>query len=219
MAEVCLIVGAGPGIGQACAMTFAHAGYDIALAARRPERLSAAAAEVAQKTGRVARGYSSDTGDEAALNKLVADVRIAQGDPAVLIFNAASAKMGRPTTIPPQRLADEFRANVLGALVLAEQVAPAMKAAGRGTILITGGGFAQEPSADYASLSMCKAALRNLTYTLAQELGGSGIHVATVTVHGFVQTGTHYDPDRIAQNYLRLHRQPKGHFDIEFVYK
>lgn len=219
MAEVCLIVGAGPGIGRACALTFARAGYDIALASRRPERLSSIAAEVAQKTGRIARGYSADAGDEATLNKLVADVRLAQGDPAVLIFNAASAQMGRPTTIPPQRLAEEFRANVLAALVLSEQVAPAMKAAGRGTILLTGGGFAQEPAADYASLSMCKAALRNLTYTLAQELGGAGIHVATVTVHGFVQTGTHFDPERIALHYLGLHQQAKGHFDIEVVYK
>jgi NAD(P)-dependent dehydrogenase (short-subunit alcohol dehydrogenase family) len=219
MAEVCLIVGAGPGIGQACARTFARAGYDIALASRRPERLNSAVSEVVTQTGRRAKAFGANAGDESSLVKLVSDVRAALGDPSILIFNAAGATMGRPTTIPPARLLEEFRANVVGALILAEQVAPAMKAAGRGTILLTGGGFAQEPSSDYASLSLCKAALRNLTYSLAQELGGAGIHVATVTVHGFVQTGTHYDPERIAQNYLRLHRQPKGNFEIEAVYK
>ena len=94
-----------------------------------------------------------------------------------------------------------------------------MREAGHGTILFTGGGFAHEPSAPYASLSSDKAALRNLTYSLAQELGGYGIHVATVTVYGFLQVGTHFDPQRIAETYVQLHRQPRGHFDIEVTYK
>ncbi|MGB0955531.1 MAG: SDR family NAD(P)-dependent oxidoreductase [Panacagrimonas sp.] len=218
MAEVCLIVGAGPGIGRACALAFANQGYDIALAARHPQKLKSIASEV--KLGeRAAEVYQADAGNEASLIQLVSEVRARQGDPAVLIFNAADAEMARPTQIPPSRLLEEFRANVVGALVLAEQVAPGMRAVGKGTILITGGGFAQEPSTDYASLSLCKAALRNLTYTLAQELGHDGIHVATVTVHGLVQTGTHYDPDVIAQTYLRLHKQTKGHFETEAVYK
>ena len=61
--------------------------------------------------------------------------------------------------------------------------------------------------------------MRNLTFSLAQELGAHGIHVATVTVYGFVQSGTHYDPARIAEAYLRLHKQSPGHFQTEVVYK
>jgi short-subunit dehydrogenase len=219
VAETCLIVGAGPGIGQACASAFAVEGYDIALAARKPERVQAIAQDVQAKTGRTARAYTADAGDEASLRQLVADVRAAQGDPSVLIFNAAIAQMGRPTTLSAARVADEFRANVLGALVLAQELSPAMKAAGRGTILLTGGSFAIEPSADYASLSMSKAALRSLAHSLAQELGGFGIHVATVTVYGLVPRNTPFDPARIARSFLDLHRQPKGHFDIEAVYR
>ena len=45
------------------------------------------------------------------------------------------------------------------------------------------------------------------------------MHVATVTVYGFVQTGTKFDPRRIAHSFINLHRQPKGHFDTEVVYK
>ena len=89
----------------------------------------------------------------------------------------------------------------------------------RPTILFTGGGFAHEPASEFASLSLGKAALRSLTYTLAQELGASGIHVATVTVYGFVQTGTKFDPQQIARVYLELHKQPKGHFDTERIFK
>lgn len=219
MAETCLIVGAGPGIGMACARLFALEGYDLALAVRRPARIEDAVAKLRRETGRQVASYVADAGDEASLAGLVTAVRAAQSDPSVVIFNAASAQMGRPTSIPPARLIEELRANVVGGLVLAQQVAPAMKAAGRGTLLFTGGGFAYEPSTDYASMSMAKAALRNLAYTLAQELGASGIHVGTVTVHGFVQAGTHFDPALIASSFLKLHRQPKGHFDIEAIYK
>lgn len=219
MAETCLIVGAGPGIGLACAQLFAGEGFDLALAARQPQKLEVAAGELAKASGRMVRCYAADAGEAGSLARMVGEVRAAQADPAIVIFNAAAAQMGRPTTIPPERLIEEFRANVVGALVLAQLFAPAMTAAGRGTLLFTGGGFAYEPSTDYASMSLAKAALRNLTYTLAQELGGSGVHVATVTVHGFVQAGTHFDPSLIAQSYLKLHRQPKGHFDIELIYK
>lgn len=219
MSETCLIVGAGPGIGLACARLFAGEGYDLALAARRPQKLAEAVDELRKTSGREIRSYAVDTGDEASLIQLVSEVRAAQTDPSVVIFNAAAAQMGRPTNIPAARLMDELRANVVGGLVLAQQFAPAMKAAGRGTILFTGGGFAYEPSTDYASLSMAKAALRNLAYTLAQELGASGIHVGTVTVHGIVQGGTHFDPALIARSFLKLHQQPKGHFDIEAIYK
>ncbi len=86
-------------------------------------------------------------------------------------------------------------------------------------VLMLGIYAAYEPSALYSSVSLGKAALRNLTYSLAQELGASGVHVATVTVYGFVQPGTHFDPTRIAEAYVALHRQPKGHFQIEHVYR
>ena len=112
-----------------------------------------------------------------------------------------------------------FDVLVIGALVAAQEAMPAMKTKNRGTILFTGGGFAYEPAMNYASLSLSKAALRNLTYSLAQELGAFGIHVATVTVYGFVQSGTHYDPGRIAEAFIRLHRQAPGHFQTEIVYK
>ena len=100
-----------------------------------------------------------------------------------------------------------------------QALAADFRVAGGGSLLFTGGGLADHPTADYASLSLCKAALKSLTHTLAQEYGVHGIHVATVTVHGFVQQGTHFDPHLIAQSFIKLHRQPKGRFDIELVYR
>ena len=218
MNPVCLVVGAGPGIGQAVAVAFAREGYDIALASRDAARLAPIQAAVA-KAGRRAPAYSADAGDETALRALAASVRQDLGDPDVLVYNAASVGTAKPTALDTRQMAHDFHVNVTGALVCAQELAPAMKARGRGTLLFTGGGFAYEPAANYASLSMGKAALRNLTFNLAQELGASGIHVATVTVYGFVQSGTHFDPARIAEAFLRLHKQTPGHFQTEVVYK
>ncbi|MBI2383592.1 MAG: SDR family NAD(P)-dependent oxidoreductase [Gammaproteobacteria bacterium] len=218
MNPVCLIVGAGPGIGQALGVAFAREGYDIALAARSAARLERLVPAIA-KVGGKARRFAADAGDEDALRRMIAQVRAEMGDPEVLIYNAAAAQTGKPLALTTERLVQEFKVNVAGALVAVQEVADAMKAYRRGTILLTGGSFAYEPTANYASLSLGKAALRNLAYSLAQELGTSGIHVATVTVYGYVQPDTHFDPGRIAEAFVRLHRQPPGLFQIEYIYK
>jgi len=218
MRPACLIVGAGPGIGQSVALAFAREGYDIALASRHVERLRPFQPAL-EKAGAASRVYGVDAGDEPSLRQLFAAVRKDFGDPDVLVYNPAAHGVGKPTALNSEQLAADFRINVTGALICAQEAAVEMKNRGRGTILLTGGGFAHEPAANYTSLSLGKAALRNLTYSLAQELGAYGIHVATVTVYGFVQSGTHYDPARIAEAYLRLHKQAPGHFQTELVFK
>jgi NAD(P)-dependent dehydrogenase (short-subunit alcohol dehydrogenase family) len=218
MKPVCLVVGAGPGIGQAVALAFAREGHDVALAARQPGNLREFIPAI-EKAGADVRTYTADAGDERSLRALFGNVRRELGDPDVVIYNPAAHQVGKPTALKSEQLVADFRVNVLGALVCAQEAAPPMMTRGRGTILLTCGGFAHEPAANYASLSLGKAALRNLTFSLAQELGAHGIHVATVTVYGFVQSGTHFDPARIADAYIRLHRQAPGHFQTEVVYK
>lgn len=218
MKPVCLIVGAGPGIGLSVAQAFAREGYDLALSARSTDKLRAMRPSI-EKAGARVHTYVADAGDENALRELFISLRKDAGDPDVVIYNPASHAPGKPTSLKSSGLAADFNVNVTGALICAQEAAPAMKNRGRGTILLTGGGFAHEPAANYASLSLGKAALRSLTFSLAQELGAHGIHVATVTVYGFVQSGTHFDPSRIAEAYLKLHKQPPGHYQTEVVYK
>jgi short-subunit dehydrogenase len=219
MAGCCVVVGAGPGIGQATALAFARAGHDIALVSRRPEHLVAATTEIAWTTGRVVRAYAADAGDAEALRVALAAIKQDLGAPRVLIYNAARVQRCRPSTLDIEQLVQEFRVNTGGALVCAQVLADDMRKAGGGSLLFTGGGLADHPTADFASLSLGKAALRNLAHTLAQELGVHGIHVATLTVHGFVQQGTHFDPHLIAQSFIKLHRQPRGQFEIELIYR
>ena len=66
---------------------------------------------------------------------------------------------------------------------------------------------------------MGKASLRSLCFSLAAELEPAGIHVATITVAGFVQPGTYIDPDLIAEKYCELYSQPVGGWEREIVYR
>jgi NAD(P)-dependent dehydrogenase (short-subunit alcohol dehydrogenase family) len=203
----------GRGVSLGIAKQFAAEGYLIAMVARDAVLLAELEAELGG-----ACGIAADAGDETSLRNAFAAIRML-GPVEVLVYNASAGCAGLPSELTPDAAIDEFRVNVLGALVSAQEVIPLMKAAGRGTILFTGGGLALNPSAGFASLSMGKAAIRSLAFSFAEELEPAGIHVATVTICGFVQLATRFDPDLIGGEFLKLHRQSRPDWQREIVYR
>ena len=137
----------------------------------------------------------------------------------VLGPHASAGDRGDHDVVDLDDLTATLDVNVAGALMAAKLAAPAMRAAGRGTIVLTGGGLAHEPKAGASALSIGKAGMRSLTFCLAQELAPGGIHVATVTVSGRVEPGTHFDPDRIADEYWKLHTEPAAAWTTEVTYR
>jgi short-subunit dehydrogenase len=216
--SVCAIVGAGPGVSLAVARRFGREGFSLALLARGAEKLQAHAAAL-REMGFEARAFPADAADSASVQQAFTEINAQMGEPDVLIYNAAAMHEGLPSELPVSTLMDDFRINVAGALLCAQQVIPAMRARQRGTILLTGGGLALHPMARLASLALGKAALRNLGYSLSEELEPHGIHVASVTITGFVRPGTHFDPDRIAETYWALYKQPPGQQEREIIYQ
>ena len=163
--------------------------------------------------------FEADAGEPAALSSAFAQIRQQLGEASVLIYNGFAMRMASPSKTTPEDLLADLRTNVGGALAATHEVLPAMRAAKRGTILFTGGGFALDPVPQFASVGVGKAALRNLALSLAKELNPDGIHVATVTICGMVKAGSHFDPDQIATKFLELHQQAPDSFDAEFVYR
>ena len=92
-----------------------------------------------------------------------------------------------------------------------------MCAAGRGTILFSSAGVGLVPDTNWASYSATKAALRNLSFSIGDELKRDGIHVAVVTIAGRITHGTNLDHDRLAEEYWRLHCQEKADWEQELV--
>jgi len=213
----CVVVGAGPGLGEAVARRFGREGWRVGLIARTPANLERGVRSLVSQ-GVAARGFPGDAGEVSSLEGALETAAATLGHPAVLVYNAFVSIRSGPADLHPEELAAAFDINVVGALVAAQAVLPAMRAARSGTLLFTGGGLSLHPVAARAALSAGKAALRSLAYCLAEELAPEGIHAATVTVDGVVEPGTHFDPDVIAGEYWRLHIQPPGAYQTEVVF-
>jgi short-subunit dehydrogenase len=213
------IIGVGPGIGESVARVFARNGFSLALIARNAQKLETLQSELRQE-GFGVQVFPADASDTHSLKTALEQMQAALDVPDVLVYNVMSkTAAGAPLGIDPEQVVHDFRGNVLGALVAAQVIAPGMKARGSGTILFTGGGLAVKPFKDYASLAMGKAGIRNLAFSLAQELQPAGIHVATVTVSGTVRPNSSFAPDVIAKHFWRLHTQEKDSWEFEHEFK
>ncbi|MEU9201225.1 SDR family NAD(P)-dependent oxidoreductase [Streptomyces sp. NPDC048332] len=210
-----VIIGAGPGIGQAVARRFASEGMPVTLIARSERTLRAVADGLASYDVPII-GLQADSTDrvelDAALDRAVSE----HGVPEVAVYNAA---LVRADGLGELSVADHMEAwavNVVGALSAAAHLAPAMAARGNGTFLITGG--MPDPKPEYVSLSLGKSGVRTLIELLDQQYGPSGVHAASITVDGPVAPGTDFDPDDIAEHYWHLHTQPRDQWDREVLH-
>jgi short-subunit dehydrogenase len=213
---VAVVAGVGPGIGLATAKRLAQEGYAVAMLARDTYALEELRQAVEQESGPVL-ALAAHTAEPSQIEQAFVDIRKHLGDPEVLVYNASLGHQIPPSLIKPSELLLEFQVNVMSALRCAQLVIPKMRQQGRGTILFTGGGSALEPNPKFPGLSIGKAGLRSLACSLASELKDDGIHVGTVTVCGFVQPGTRFAPDAVAQVLWELHAQPREAWQVEVV--
>jgi NADP-dependent 3-hydroxy acid dehydrogenase YdfG len=182
--SVAVVVGVGPGLGAAAARRFA-AGYTVALVARNADYLATVAKEIGDAGGK-AHPVAANTADEAAIAMAFETIRRDLGDPEVLIYNAAMRPFGRFMETKPSTFENTWRVNAFGAFLCAQQVAPAMLKAGRGTIIFTGATAGTRPFATSAAFGPAKFAMRGLAQVMARDLGPQGIHVAYINVDGAI---------------------------------
>jgi short-subunit dehydrogenase len=199
--KILLIVGAGPGISLNTARKFGKEGFNVALISRSMESLKKYENEL-KNDGIAAKGFPGDVSSVEDLKTAIDAVIKTYGKIDVLLYNAAAGKSGKPTTLSVDQLVEDFKISVAGALTSVKEVIPHME---NGTILLTGGGLALHPYADYASLAIGKAGIRNLAYTLHQELSPKGIYVGTLTIKGFVQEGSYFSPENIANTFYSMY--------------
>ena len=208
-----IIIGVGPGIGISVARRLAREGLTVGMIARSAATIDAALHELSDFD---ALGVTADATDEAALRAAIDEIVDRFGVPELLVYNAALTQRDAIGDLSARQQLDAWAVNVVGAITAVAHLAPTMALAGAGTIVLTGG--MPEPSPDMTSLSLGKAGVRALTKLLARAYEPAGLHVATVTVAGPVAPGTAFDPDKIAQQYWRLHRQPRETWQHEILY-
>ena len=211
-----LSIGAGPGMGFATAERFAKEGFRVVLSARHEIRTKELADQLKSK-GYKADVRIADASEARSITTLVADVEREFGAIDVLHYNAASMRKATIAEQPADTFNSDLAVNVGGAQAAIQAASAKMIERGSGSVLLTGGGFALFPHPDYLSLSIGKAGIRALAQGLFESFRDKGVHVATVTVAGFIDPGSK-DAEAVAEQFWQLHSQPKDAWTVESTY-
>jgi NADP-dependent 3-hydroxy acid dehydrogenase YdfG len=180
MSKSIMIIGAGPGIGQAVARKFGSEGWRIALAGRNPARVDKLTADLTAQ-GYQATGIAVDATDPVALRAAIAEADRAVDGLTTILFNAAVVRQQDLFSMTDDEIVSDLAINIAGGLHTI-RAAVAHFEGRSGTILVTGGGLGVTPHADYASLGLGKAALRNVVAGLASPLAERSIRIGLATV-------------------------------------
>lgn len=178
---VCAIVGVGPGNGAAFARRFSQSGYAVALMARRPDVVDRLAAELPD-----GRALRCDAANPADIERCFAAIRDEMGEVETLIYNAGSGIWGSVEEVSAEDFETCWRINAHGAFLASQQVIPAMKAAGRGNIVMIGATASRRGGAKSAAFAAGKAAQRSLAESMARHLWPAGIHVSLIIIDGVI---------------------------------
>jgi short-subunit dehydrogenase len=209
-----ILIGAGQGLGLAIARRFAVGGYRLTLVARSREGLGDLERSLSD-TGAEIGTIEADASDPDGLGARMTELYSGEGAPGVIIYNAVMGVPDQLLSSSVAHLQTAYAVDVISAIVVAQVAAPAMKAAGFGTMIVTGGGFADHPISALATVSLGKAALRSAATMLGADLGPDGIRVATLTIAGQIVAGSAFDPERIAERYWDV-VQTDGPWQAEF---
>ena len=185
MSRVAYVSGGGTGIGRATATARARDGWSVVVLGRRPDPLAGTVDAVrAEVPGAELHPVTADLAEPDQVERAVADAAVAAGPDVDAVVNIAGGTSPLPTGTLAEVAAewtDEWRLNVLTAVLLTTAVLPRLRTPGARVITLSsiaalrGGG----------SYGAAKAGLHPWTWDLAARLGPGG--TANVVAPGYVE--------------------------------
>jgi NAD(P)-dependent dehydrogenase (short-subunit alcohol dehydrogenase family) len=235
MKSVCLVIGAGAGIGGTVGRRFAQEGYHTALCRRSDEDGLNKMVEGIENEGGSASGFLLNAIEDGSIEDLVATIESDIGPIEVVVYNLG-AQIGDRALSDTSYKAFEmgWRLGTFGLFRLASAVCPLMESRGKGTILVTSATAAVRGNSGQHSHAAAMGGRRMLCQTLNAEFSPKGIHVAHIVIDGAVDApdtlgkmlgparfqqlretrGMEHDglllPTEIADTYLHLARQHRS---------
>jgi NAD(P)-dependent dehydrogenase (short-subunit alcohol dehydrogenase family) len=240
MKSVCLVIGAGAGIGGNVARRFAQAGYHACLCRRSDEDGLTKMVEEIEQEGGSASGYILNAVEPDSIEERVAAIEADIGPIEVVLYNLG-AQIGDRALEATSLKAFEvgWRLGTFGLFRLATAVCPLMQARGKGTLLVTSATAAVRGNGGQHSHAAAMGGRRMLCQTLNAEFSPKGIHVAHIIIDGAVDApdtlgkmlgperfqqlretrGMEHDglmlPSRIADTYFHLAQQHRSAWTFE----
>jgi len=178
--RVVLITGGATGIGEALVRNFAQQGARVAFLDVQDEAAVALRNELSVAGCTAPLYLHCDVTDTAALKESVGRVLAALGTVDVLVNNAGNDQRHRTEEVTPEFWDRTIALNLRAYFFSIQAVIPAMKAAGRGSIVNLSSISWMIPSTGLPVYVTAKAGIVGMTRTLAHELGPHGIRVNAV---------------------------------------
>ena len=224
---VCLVIGAGEGLGASIGRAFAREGLRVCVT-RRPRHTEAIdkLAETIRAEGGEAHAFGLDARVEADVAALIERIEREIGAIEVLVFNIG-ANVRFPVVETTTRVYSKvWEMAALAGFLVSREAVRGMIERGGGTVLFTGATASVRGGAGFSAFAGAKHALRALAQSLARELGPKGVHVAHVVIDGAIDGAFIRSimpdaaerrereqilvPDEIAKNYVWLYRDRKS---------
>lgn len=187
MKPVCLVVGAGAGIGGTVGKRFADAGYHAVLCRRSDQQGLGKLVDDITKAGGSASGFLLNAVEPDSIENMVASIEADIGPIEVVLFNLGAQigdRLLQDTTYKAFEMG--WRMATFGLFRLASTVCPLMEARGKGVILVTSATAAVRGNKGQHSHAAAMGGRRMLCQSLNAEFGPKGIHVAHIVIDGSV---------------------------------
>jgi NAD(P)-dependent dehydrogenase (short-subunit alcohol dehydrogenase family) len=187
MKPVCLVIGAGAGIGGNVGKRFAAGGYHTVLCRRSDEEgLQQLVADI-EATGGSASGYLLNAIEEGSIEQRVAAIEEELGPIEVVLYNLG-AQIGNRSLAETSYKAFEmgWQLGTFGLFRTASVVCPRMEERAKGVILVTSATAAMRGNSGQHSHAAAMGGRRMLCQSLNAQFAPKGIHVAHILIDGSV---------------------------------
>ena len=175
--RIAIVTGAGSGMGEAIAHTYAREGAKVAVLDVNEQ----AANKVASAIGNAALAVACDVTNKADIARAVEMTEKKFGVTDILVNNAGVAHVNKPLMEIDEREYDRvFDVNVKGLFMFIQAVVPAMRKKAGGVIVNIGSTAGLRPRPGLSAYNATKGAVHNLTKTLAVELAPDKIRVCAI---------------------------------------
>ncbi len=187
MKPVCLVIGAGAGIGGNVAKRFAREGYHSYVCRRSDANGLEKLVDEIKQDGGSASGSLLNAVKENSIEDLVATIEADVGPIEVAIYNLG-AQTGNKSLAETSHKAFEmgWRLGTFGLFRLASSVCPLMQERGQGAILVTSATAAMRGNAGQHAHAAAMGGRRMLCQSLNAQFSPKGIHVAHIIIDGAV---------------------------------
>ena len=240
MKPVCLVLGAGAGIGGTVATRFAQEGYHSCLCRRSDQKGLDNLVGNIESEGGSASGYLLNAIEDNVIEDLITSIESEIGPIEVFVYNLGAQtgmKLLQETT--HKEFEWGWRMANFGLFRAAKVICPLMEDRGKGTILVTSATAAMRGNKTQHSHASAMGGRRMLCQSLNAEFSSKGIHVAHIVIDGAVDApdtlgkmlgpemykqlretrGMEHDglllPEKIADTYLHLAQQHRSSWTHE----